>query len=160
VTGAGAGVFVALQAGDGSQRALGEAEDLAHRVVSDGAVQAGAAACRAGALLQEPLHPLHALFIFYLRQRIFDCINSVEVGKIKLGKIVGIAFLRMVENMLFLCRSVINDILLPLRQLAKRHIYAHAHLLADISHQRPHEAVPRCNSALLYGKRFIRHQRV
>ena len=60
--------------------------------------------------------------------------------------------------MLFLCRSVINDILLPLRQLAKRHIYAHAHLLADISHQRPHEAVPRCNSALLYGKRFIRHQ--
>ena len=107
--------------------------------------------------LQKLFYALHALFIFYLRQRIFDCINSVEVGKIKLGKIVGIAFLRMVENMLFLCRTVINDFLLPLRQLAKRYIYAHAHLLADISHQRPHEAVPRCNSALLYGKRFIRH---
>ena len=75
-------------------------------------------------LLQKLFYALHALFIFYLRQRIFDCINSVEVGKIKLGKIVGIAFLGMVENMLFLRRTVINDILLLLRQLAKRYIYA------------------------------------
>ena len=61
--------------------------------------------------------------------------------------------------MLLLRRTVINDILLLLRQLAKRYIYAHAHLLADIRHQRPHQAVPWCNSALLDGKRFIRHQR-
>ena len=36
VTGAGAGVFVALQAGDGGQRALGQPQDLAHGIVGSG----------------------------------------------------------------------------------------------------------------------------
>ena len=44
VTGTGAGVFVALQAGDGGQRTLGQPQDLAHGIVGGGAVQAVAAA--------------------------------------------------------------------------------------------------------------------
>ena len=67
VTGAGAGVLVALQAGDGGQRTLGEAEDLAHRVVSDGAVQAVAAALATKAIHQAGLgqHGNDALQIFF-----------------------------------------------------------------------------------------------
>lgn len=66
MTGAGAGVFVALQAGDGGQRTLGEAEDLAHGIVGGGAVQAVAAALATETVHQAGLgqHGDDALQIF------------------------------------------------------------------------------------------------
>ena len=109
-------------------------------------------------LLQKLFYTLHALFVLNLGKCVFYCVNSVKVSKIQLSKIVGSRFLRPVEDMLLLRRAVINNILLPLRQLAERHIYAHTHLLAHIGHQRPHEAVPRRNSPLLNRERFIRHK--
>ena len=63
------------------------------------------------------------------------------------------------EDMLFLRRAVEHDVLLPLRQLAERHIRAHAHLAADIRHQGPHQAVPRGNRTLVDGQGLIRHKR-
>jgi len=82
VTGAGAGVFVALQAGDGGQRTLGEAEDLAHRVVGGGAVQAVAAALATKAVHQAGLgqHGDDALQIFFRDALPFGNGGQGEIG--------------------------------------------------------------------------------
>ena len=67
-----------------------------------------------------------------LGKSIFYGVNGVEVGKIQITGLPGI--LIVIENVLFLRRAVEHDVLLPLRQLAERHIRAHAHLAADIRH--------------------------
>ena len=61
--------------------------------------------------------------------------------------------------MLFDGRAVIDNIFFRVGQLAKRHVGAHAHLAADIGHQRPHQRVPGGDRAFVYAQRFIRHQR-
>ena len=61
--------------------------------------------------------------------------------------------------MLFDGRAVIDNIFFRVGQLAKRHVGAHAHLAADIGHQRPHQRVPGGDRALVNAQRFIRHQR-
>ena len=87
---------------------------------------------RADILFQKLFHSLHALFVLDLGKSIFHGVNGVEVGKIQITGLPGI--LIVIENMLFLRRAVEHDVLLPLRQLAERHIRAHAHLAADIRH--------------------------
>ena len=66
----------------------------------------------------------------------------------------------MIQNVFFLRRAVVNDVLLPFRQLPEGHVGAHAHLPADVGHQRPHQAVPGSHRALIDGQGIIRHQRI
>ena len=119
--------------------------------------QACAMAVRAHILFQKLLDALHALLILDLGKGVFHGIDGVKVGKVQLPRLIGV--FGVIKNVLFLRRSVVDDVLLPRRQVAKRHVRAHAHLPADVRHQRPHEAVPRRHRALVNGERIIRHQR-
>ena len=94
--------------------------------------QPASAALRADFLLQKLLHPLHALFVLYFCQSIFYGVYRIVIGKIQLSCLIG--FLCFVKNMLFLCRTVIDDILFFIGQIFKRNVGAHAHLPADVSH--------------------------
>ena len=59
----------------------------------------------------------------------------------------------------FYGRAVVDDVLFPLCQLAEGNIGAHAHLPADVRHQRPHQRVPGGDGAFVDGERFVRNQR-
>ena len=64
----------------------------------------------------------------------------------------------MVEDVLLLGRTVVDDVLFLFRQVAEGHVGAHAHRAADIRHQGPHQAVPRGDRALVDGQGVVRHQ--
>ena len=103
--------------------------------------QAGAAAVGAHVLLQEFLHPLHALLVLHLGQGVFHGIDRVEIGEVQLCGLVQL--FAPVEDVLFLRRPVVDDVLLlpasaPGRARPSRTPMAPAH----VGHQRPHEAVP------------------
>ena len=118
--------------------------------------QPGAAAVRADALPQELFHPLHALFILDLGEGVLHGIGGIEIGKIQLPGLIGIFV--MIKNVLLLRRAMENDILFPVGQVAEGHIGAHAHLPADIHHQRPHQALPRGHGTFVDRKRIVRHK--
>ena len=65
----------------------------------------------------------------------------------------------MVENVLFLGGAVEDDVLFLRRQVAEGHVRAHAHLSADVGHQRPHQAVPWGDGAAIDGERVVRDER-
>ena len=65
----------------------------------------------------------------------------------------------MVKNMLLFRRAVENDLLFALGQIAEGHVGAHAHLAANVGHQRPHQAVPGRDGPAVDGERIVRHQR-
>ena len=113
-------------------------------------------AVRAHVLFQKLLDALHALLVLDLGKRIFHGIDGIKISKVQLSRLIGV--FGVVENVLFLRRAMVDDVLLPLRQVAKRHIRAHAHLPADVRHQRPHEAVPWRHRPLVDRERIIRHQ--
>ena len=89
-------------------------------------------AVRAHILFQKLLDALHALLILDLGKGVFHGIDGVKVGKIQLPRLIGV--FGVIKNVLFLRRAVVDDVLLPRRQVAKRHVRAHAHLPADVSH--------------------------
>ena len=120
--------------------------------------QAAAAAVGTQLLFEEFFHPLHALFVLDLGQRILHRIDGVKIGKIKLPGLIGI--FGVIEDVLFLGRAVVDDVLFPVAQLPKGHVGAHAHLPADVDHQRPHEGIPGRHGALLKGQRLVGHQGV
>ena len=122
-----------------------------------GSGKARAAAVRADALFQKLLHALHALFVLYLGKGIFHGVDGVEIRKIQIAGLSGVFI--MVEDVLLLRRAVEHDVLFFFRQLPERHVRAHAHFAADVRHQRPHQAVPRGDRALVDGKRLVRHER-
>ena len=111
------------------------------------------AAPGADGLLQKLLHPLHALFVLHLRERVFDGIDGVVVGEVHLPRHVGA--LRLVQDMLFLGGAMVDDVLLPLRQLSEGHVRPHAHRPADVRHEGPHQAVPGGHRALVDGQGFV-----
>ncbi len=104
-------------------------------------------ALRAYIFLQEFFDTGHAFFIPHLGKRIFHGVDGVVVGEVQFPSLIG-AFC-LVEDMFFDSRPVIDDILLLCCKLAKRNIGTHAHGTAYISHERPHEAVPGSNGALV-----------
>ena len=112
---------------------------------------------RAHVLFQKLLDALHALLVLDLGKGIFHGIDGVKVGKVQLSRLIGV--FGVVENVLLLRRAMVDDVLFPLRQVAKRHVRAHAHLPADVRHQRPHETVPRRHRPIVDRERIIRHQR-
>ena len=106
---------------------------------------------------QELFHPLHALVILDLCKSIFYSVDGIVIGKVQLAGLIRV--LGVVEDMLFLCWTVVDDVLFLFGQVAERHIRPHAHLPADVCHQRPHQAVPRGHCAAVDGQRVVRHQR-
>ena len=88
---------------------------------------------RAHVLFQKLLDALHALLVLDLGKGIFHGIDGVKVGKVQLSRLIGV--FGVVENVLLLRRAMVDDVLFPLRQVAKRHVRAHAHLPADVRHQ-------------------------
>ena len=119
--------------------------------------KAGAMARRANVLFQELFYPLHAFFVLDLGQRVFHGVGRIEIGKVQFPCLIGI--LVVIENVLFLRRTVEHDLLFLRGQVPEGHIGAHAHLPADVGHQRPHQAVPRGHGTLVDGQGIIRHQR-
>ena len=117
-----------------------------------------AAAGRAGALLQEAFHPLHPLLVLDLGQGVLHGVDRVVVGKIHLSE--GVGLLVVIEDVLFVGRSVENDVPLLLRQVAEGHIRAHAHGPGNILHQGPHQGLPGKHGPLVDGEGFIRHQQI
>ena len=71
--------------------------------------QPGAAAVRADVLPEELFHPLHALFVLDLGEGIFHRVDRVEVGEVQLRGVIGV--LGLVEDVLFHCRAVVDDLL-------------------------------------------------
>ena len=114
-------------------------------------------AIRADILFQKFFHALHALLILDFGKRVFDGVNGVKIGKIQISGLTGI--LIVIENVLFLRRTVEYDVLFLLGQIPERDICPHAHFTADVRHERPHQAVPRGDGSLVDGQRIIRHQR-
>ena len=127
--------------------------DAAHPRRPRGLRQARSAALGADSLLQKLLHPLHALFVLHLRERVFDGIDGVVVGEVHLPRHVGA--LRLVQDMLFLGGAMVDDVLLPVRQVPEGHVRPHAHRPADVRHERPHQAVPGGHRALVDGQGFV-----
>lgn len=75
----------------------------------------------------------HPLLVFDFRQRIFNGMDGIVIGKIQFSG--GIGVFRLIENMLLFRRSVVDDILFSFRQFGKRNIGADPHRTADVSHQ-------------------------
>ena len=60
--------------------------------------------------------------------------------------------------MFFHCRTVIDDLFFFRSQIAERYIGVNPHLAAHIGHQRPHQAVPWGDRALVDAEGIIRHK--
>ena len=52
-------------------------------------LKTGAAAVGAGALLQELLHPLHALFVLHLGEGVLHRVDGVKIGEVQLARLAG-----------------------------------------------------------------------
>ena len=115
--------------------------------------QAGPVTGRADFFLQEFFDALHALFVFNLREGIFNGIDSVVVGEVEFTGFIGI--FRFIKDMLFHRRSMVDDIFFFLRQVFKGHVGADSHSPADVGHEGPHEAVPGSDGAVVDGERLI-----
>ena len=119
----------------------------------------GPAAVRAEVPAEEFLHPLHPALVLHFGEGVLHGIDRVIVGKVQLGKVVGIGlFLGVVENMLLLRRPVKDDVPLLLGQFPKGHIGTHPHRPAHVGHQGPHEAIPRGHRPLVDGEGLVGHQ--
>ena len=118
--------------------------------------QAGAPAGRAHLLLEELFHPFHALLVLHLGPGVLHGVDGVVVGKVQLRHVVRV--LGVVENVLLLRRAVVDDVLLPVRQVPEGHVGAHPHGPAHVGHQGPHEALPGGHRPLVNGEGVVRHQ--
>ena len=123
---------------------------------SGGNAQSSAAAIGAWLLLEEPGHALQTFPVLGLGERILHRVHGVEVGEVEFGEIV--AFLRLVEDVLFDGRPVEYDVAFFGRELAERHVGAHAHRTAHLFHEVPHERAPWQHSAVVDAFRLIRDQ--
>ena len=109
--------------------------------------QARAAAFGADLLFQELFHPLHAFFVLHLGQRVFDGVGGVVIGEVKLSGLIGV--FGFVQNVPLFGGAAVDDLALLRRQLPERDVGADPHRAADIRHQRPHQRIPRRDSALI-----------
>ena len=122
-----------------------------------GSGKARAAAVRADASFRNFSTRFMPFSSFTLERGIFHGVDGVEIREIQIAGLSGVFI--MVEDVVFLRRAVEHDVLSSFRQFPERHVRAHAHFAADVRHQRPHQAVPRGDRALVDGKRLVRHER-
>ena len=118
--------------------------------------QSCAATVGAWSLLEKSRHAFQPLLVLGFGERVLHRVYGVEVGEIEFGEIV--AFLRLVKNMLFDGRPVEYDVTLFGRELAERHVGAHAHRAAHLLHKVPHERAPWQHRTVVDTFRLIRHQ--
>ena len=118
--------------------------------------QSGTSAVGAWSLLEKSSHALQAFLVLGFGERVLHRVYGVEVGEVEFGEIV--AFLRLVKNMLFDGRPVEYNVTLFGRELAERHIGAHAHRAAHLLHEVPHERTPWQHRTVVDTFRLIRHQ--
>ena len=64
----------------------------------------------------------------------------------------------MHDDMALLLRAMEDDFAFLRRQLREWHVGTHAHLAADILHQRPHERAPGRDRSLVNRLRLVRHK--
>ena len=115
-------------------------------------------AFRADVLFQKLFHPLHAFLVLDLGKRVFHSIDGVEVGEVQFSCLIAV--FGVVENVLFLRRTVIDNVLFPVRQFPEGDVGANAHFPAHVRHQGPHQAVPGGDGAFVNAERIVRNQRV
>ena len=92
-----------------------------------------------------------------MRQGIFHRIYRIEIGEIHISRFAG--SLVLVYDILLHRRAAENDIPFLLRQLPEGHIRTDTHLPGNVLHERPHERLPRKDSAFINGQAFIGNQR-
>ena len=119
--------------------------------------QTGTVAGRAGLLLEELFHTLHALFVLDLGQRVFHRVDRIIIGKVQFTGFGGV--FGLIKNVFFLRRAVIDDFFLGVGQLVEGYIGAHAHGTADIGHQAPHQGIPGGDCAIVDAQRRVGYQR-
>ena len=92
-----------------------------------------------------------------VEEAVAQSINTVPV-KLVAQMTPEYSFEFAIKNMLFLCRSMINNVLFLIRQFAERDIRPHTHLTAYICHQRPHQTVPGSHCTIINTDGIIRYQ--
>ena len=116
--------------------------------------QACAVTFGAHALLEKFFHASHALLVFNLGERVLDGSHSAIICEIQLGG--HVACLGFIENVLFLHRTIIYNLLLLVGKPVERNVGPYTHCPAHIGHQRPHKAVPWSHGAFVDGLALIR----
>ena len=129
----------------------------AHEWASRRRRQARAFAIRARPLGQEAGHARQTLLVLRLCQRVLHGVDGVVVGEVEFGEVV--ALLRLVQDVLLFRRAVEDDVAFLGRQVAERHVKAHAHLAAHLLHEVPHQASPGKHRALVDGFALVGDQR-
>ena len=89
-------------------------------------------AVRAWLLGDERFHAFQRLGVLGFVERVEHGAFGAEIGEVELAGTV--LFLRMVDNMPFLGRSVEHNLLLMRGQILVRHVSAHAHFAAYVDH--------------------------
>ena len=118
--------------------------------------QPGAAALRAGALLQKFFHPFHALLVGNLGKGIFYGVDRIEIGKVQLTHGPGVGVL--IQQMDLVRGAVEDRFPLLSRQLPERNICPDSHFPGNVLHKGPHQGLPGEHSPLFDGQGLIRHQ--
>ena len=117
------------------------------------------AAVRADLFLQELFHPLHALLVRDLVQGVEHGGGGAVIGEIHFTGRGRVRLFGAVEDMLLDHGAAEDDLFFLRCQLPVGNIRPDAHGAAHVGHQRPHEAVPGGDGALVDAERLIRDQR-
>ena len=104
-------------------------------------------------------HATESFSVLHLAQRVEDGRRGAVIGHVQIADRRAVLVLGNIEDMLFLHRTVVDDLLFLVRQVFEGNIRANAHLPADVCHQRPHQGVPRRDRTLVDGLAFIRNER-
>lgn len=105
----------------------------------------------AGALLEEARHAGKPLLVLHLGKRVFHGVDGTVVREVELGGVVLV--LGHVEDVALFHGAMQHDVLLVIGEVTVWHVDAHAHLLGDLRHERPHDLTPRCDRPLLERER-------
>ena len=111
----------------------------------------------AGSLLEKARNAGKPLFVLHLGKGVLHRVDGAVVREVELGCVVLV--LGHVEDVTLLHRSVQDDVLLAVREVAIGHVDAHAHLLGDLWHERPHELAPGSDCSLFERERVIGDER-
>ena len=114
-------------------------------------------AVRARPFREERLDAFHALLVLDLREGIFDGVDGIVICEIHLA--CRIRLLIVVKQMILFRWAMEHEVFFLVREVAERDIRADADMVArDVFHERPHEPLPRQDSALVNREGVVRHE--